>query len=414
MDNIAVTPILHSPLGASGSGRWMRCPGSIQLAKTLGIGFTESGLAAKEGTAAHEVLARCLEGDWPEPWEFMGTQVTVEGTKFDVDQGMVNALSICYSHIMENIAEAKAYGEVTLFIETSMKHSKHDLMYGTTDCGIVAVNHAMRSVRIWVNDLKFGAGITVEPTSSQIKYYAELLVDRLIQDGLIDSHADVEEIILTIMQPRIPHHEGLIRSISMTGIELETWYLNELVPAMAETENPDARLEMGDHCTFCPVKSHCPAMAQAIIDLSKLTNPEKMSGEEIGEAINKIKAITKMGERLEQIAFDRAMKGDRIKGFKLVKKKANRQWRDYIKVDKQDVPVEEYLKAKFGEAAYTKPVLLTPPQIEKLPGGKTFVTQCAFTPQNTGLTLAPLSDNRVEAKSLMDLMDEQEAQRDDL
>ena len=80
----------------------------------------------------------------------------------------------------------------------------------------------------------------------------------------------------------------------------------------------------------------------------------------------------------------------------------------------QDVPVEEYLKAKFGEAAYTKPVLLTPPQIEKLPGGKTFVTQCAFTPQNTGLTLAPLSDNRVEAKSLMDLMDEQEAQRDDL
>jgi hypothetical protein len=392
----------------------MKCPGSIQLGKKLGIGFTESGLAAKEGTAAHEVLARCLEGDMPEPWEFMGTVVKVEGTEFNVDQGMVNALSLCYTHIMDNIEEAKAYGEVFLFIETSMKHSKHDLMYGTTDCGIVAINRQFRSVRIWVNDLKFGAGITVEPTSSQIKYYAELLIDRLIQDGTIASHADVESITLTIMQPRIPHHEGIMRSIEVNGAELEAWYLNELVPAMRETENPDAGLEMGDHCTFCPVKSHCPAMAQAILDLSKLTQPEKMTGDELGDAINKIKAIVKMGERMEQIAFDRAMKGARIKGFKLVRKKANRQWKDFIKVDDEDVSIESYLKTKFGESAYTKPVLLTPPQIEKLPGGKTFVTQCAFTPQNTGLTLAPLSDNRVEAKSLMDLMDETEGQRDDL
>jgi hypothetical protein len=393
----------------------MRCPGSIQLARKLGIGFTESGHAAKEGTAAHEVLARCLETNpMPEPWEFMGTKVNVEGVEFEVDQRMVNALSLCFTHILGNMAEAEQFGEVIKFIEVSMKHSRHDLMYGTTDCGIVALDRKRRKVRVWVNDLKYGAGITVEPTSPQIKYYAELLVDRLIQEGIIDSHDDVERVVLTIMQPRIPHPEGLIRSIEMTGAELESWYLHELVPAMRETENPDAVLEMGEWCTFCPVKSHCPAMAQAVLDLSNLTDPESMSGDQLGETLNKIKAIVKLGERIEQIAFDRAMKGVRIKGFKLVKKKANRQWRDAINVDGEMVPVEEYLKSKFGEAAYTKPVLLTPPQIEKLPGGKTFVTQCAFTPTNTGLTLVPLSDNRVEAKSLMDIVDEAEYQRNDL
>lgn len=391
----------------------MHCPGSIQLGRKLGIGFTESGFAAKEGTAAHEVLARCLETNpMPEPWEFMGTKVIVEKVEFEVDQQMVNALSLCYNHIMDNMKEAEQYGTVMNFIEVSMKHSKHELMYGTTDCGIVALDRKRRKVRIWVNDLKYGQGITVEPTSSQIKYYAELLVDRLIQDGVIDSHNDVELVVLTIMQPRIPHHEGLIRSIEMTGPELESWYLHELVPAMLETENPDALFEMGDHCTFCPVKDKCPAMAQAVLDLSSLTQPELMSGDQLGEAINKIKAIAKLGERLEQLAFDRAMRGDRVKGFKLVKKKANRQFRDAIKVDDEMVPIEVHAKNTFGDAAYTKPALLTPPQIEKLPGGKAFVTQCAFTPTNTGLTLAPLSDNRVEAKPLMSLMDELD--RDDL
>lgn len=398
----------------------MHCPGSIQLAKKLGVHGTKSGFAAKEGTAAHEVLARCLEGDpMSEPWEFMGTKVTVEGEVFEVDQSMVDALNICFNHIMANLEEAAGKGRVMKFIEVSMKHSGHELMFGTTDCGIVALyeNEVTGDVScwIWVNDLKFGAGVVVEPTSSQIKYYAELIVDRLIQDGIIKSHMDVEGVTLTIMQPRIPHHEGLIRSITMTGSELESWYLHELVPAMLETENPDATFQMGDWCTFCPVKDKCPAMAQAVLDLSALMHPEKMSGDQLGEAINKVKAIAKLGETLEKIAFERAMKGDRIKGFKLVKKKANRQWRDTITVDDKQIPTEEYLKAKFGADAYSNPVLLTPPQIEKLPGGKTIVTQCAYTPTNSGLTLAPSSDSRVEAKPLMDLMDSLEGtDRDDL
>jgi hypothetical protein len=380
----------------------MNCPGSIGLAKSLGVTHTKSGFAAKEGTAAHEVLARCLEGNMThEPWEFIGTKVTVEGDDFVVDQKMADALNLCFNHICENVQLANAYGEVLKFIETSMKHSEHDLMYGTTDCGIVAIKHG--KARIWINDLKYGAGITVEPTSAQIKYYACLIVDRLIQDKIIRGYEDVINVTLTIMQPRIPHPDGLIRSIDMAGQELGAWYRDELVPAMDATEDPDAILRMGDWCTFCPAKDRCPAMASAIVNLATCKPPEEMSGEELGETLQKIEAIVKMKEKFEKVAFERAIRGERIGGKKLVRKKANRQWRTIA---------EQALVDKYGEDAFEKK-LKTPPNIEALPDGKNFVAQYAFTP-DAGLTLAPLSDKRQEAKSLMSLLEEGDRDMSDL
>lgn len=410
MSDIQTVAIPHSPLGASGSGRWMKCPGSIQLSNKLGIHWTESGIAAKEGTAAHEILAMCLEQD-KEPWEFIGHKVDVEGMIFSVDNEMATALGMCLADVVATVQKAKDKGgELMLFIEESIKHSEHELMYGTTDCCIVLLYvHPVTGemhCTIWVKDLKYGAGIVVEPTSSQIKYYAVLVIDHLIQQGHIKGFENVDWVHLSIMQPRIPHPDGLIRTITKSGMELGTWFKDELVPAMEETKNPDAILAVGDWCTFCPVKDKCPAMAQAIIDLSKLTHPELMTGKELGEAIQKINAIVKMKDQLEKMAFERAQRGEKVAGFKLVKKRANRQWRDFITVKNEfgedmKVTLETHLQYIFGKDAYTEPKLKTPPAIEELPGGKAFVTQCAFTPTNIGLTLAPMSDNRVEVKPIL-------------
>jgi hypothetical protein len=103
------------------------------------------------------------------------------------------------------------------------------------------------------------------------------------------------------MQPRIPHPDGLIRSIDMAGQELGAWYRDELVPAMDATEDPDAILRMGDWCTFCPAKDRCPAMASAIVNLATCKPPEEMSGEELGETLQKIEAIVKMKEKFEKL-----------------------------------------------------------------------------------------------------------------
>lgn len=395
---IVTEEIGHSPLGASSASRWMACPGSIHLIKKLGI-KDSAGEAAEQGTAAHEIFSRCMEeGATCEPMDFMGQTVLVGENKYVVDQNMVDALNIACNHVWETLAEARAEGgEIMLFIEESMKHSDHELMYGTVDVGIVILYKHKKSVKIRIRDYKHGQGVVVEPTSPQIKYYAVLIGDRLMQDRVIESFDDIEEISLAIMQPRIPHQDGLIREVIMTGPELWAWHVEELVPAMAETKNPNAIIQLGDHCRFCPAKSQCPAVGEASVELMTAKSPDKQTGEELGRNIEKIKAVAKLLEPYEKAAFKRALSGEKVYGHKLVQQKGNRVWND---------KAEAHLKKTFGATAYTRD-LKSPAQVELLPGGKVVVSQYAFSPQK-GLTLAPSSDKRAEAKPLMERLMERE------
>lgn len=386
----------HSPTGASGAKRWMNCPGSIQLAKKLGLFHSSGSYAADQGTAAHEILSRCLEANpMKEPWEFLGTKVEVHGQEFEVDQNMVDALNVAFQHIEQRIAHAHSMcegnTEPMLFIETSMKHSEWDGMYGTTDCGIAVWIASEDSVDIEIDDYKHGMGVYVEAETPQTKYYATLIADRLMQDKVIKGWHQIRKVTLTIIQPRIPTAEGVIRTIEMTGWELKDWYESELVPALQETENEDAILKMGSWCDFCPVKDRCPAMAQALLSISTAKPPSEMDNEELGLTLEKITQIAKMKTLFEKEVFQRCAKGEKVHGYKLVKQKANRAWRD---------EAELQMMFEFGDEAYDKPKLKSPADIEKMPGGKVFVAQYAYSPE-TGLTIAPSTDKRKEAKPLM-------------
>lgn len=400
-ETLVAEEIAHSPLGASGSERWMACPGSIQLAKRLGITDNAAGAAAEQGTAAHEVLERCLAKDsGVEPLDFMGQKILVGENEYIVDANMVDALNIACNHVWETLAEVKEEGgEVRLYIEESMKHSDHDLMYGTVDVGIVVIYPNRRKVKIKIKDYKHGLGVVVEPYKPQIKYYATLIGNRLMEEFIIDSFDDIEDIELTIMQPRIPHPDGLIRSIHMTGPELWAWYTEELVPAMEATTDPDAIIQLGDHCMFCPAKAQCPAIGEATVSLMTALPPEQQTGEELGRNIEKIKAISKLLEPYKEAAFKKALGGERVFGHKLVDQTGNRVWNS---------DAEKAAAKLFGEEAYDKS-LKSPAQMEKVAGGKVFCAKHAYKPQK-GLTLAPLSDKRAEQKTLMDRLIEQESQ----
>lgn len=385
-----VEGIGHSPLGASSSARWMNCPGSTTLIKRLGVSGGAGSAAADLGTAAHWLLSHTLDTS-DDPLFFVGSHVTVNGAEFEVDKDMVEAVLVAFNYILDVVAE---HPDAMVMIEESLKHSKHELVYGTTDFAL----YSRKENKIIIIDYKHGEGVVVEPTSSQLMYYAELVYDHLITVGIIGPRERVDTVELVIIQPRLPHPKGTIRKHTMTGPELSAWARDVLFPAVEETLNPDALLRIGSWCKFCPVNrsGECPAMRSTVSHFEMTKEPEELTPEELGEMYSKLDAVRKYLERLQAVAFERALRGEKVKGFKLVRKKANRVWKS---------GAEAEIINQFGDEAYEPAKIKTPPNIEKLDGGKDFVAKYAFTPE-TGLTLAPDTDKRTAIRPLMEYADE--------
>lgn len=406
-DNRVLIPeVPHSTRGASSAHRWLKCAGSIQLAERItreGGKINRAGPAAAEGTTAHTVSSTALE-EGTEAWEFAGMEFTVGDWSFIVDEEMQASVQT-YIDLVRSILIEYKDDKPVLYIEKPLSSILHEDAWGTPDAIIL-----IPGKKLIVIDFKHGRGVSVEPTSSQNRYYGYLACE-----NYLDSFDDVPMVELWIAQPRIPHPQGVCRKFEITPKELEEWWNDVLIPGIEATYDPNAQLVVGEHCRFCPARDACPALKKEVFDFSLEIEPDHLTEEEIGEILEKKSAILKYFERAEQEAFKRAMQGKYIPGQKLVRKKTNRVFRDKLTVPDPSDPekvivleLEETAKQTFGDEAYTEPTLRTPPQIEKLDGGKSFVSRWAYKP-DAGLTLAPESDKRVAVKrpmeEFMDTMD---------
>lgn len=375
---LKVEDIEHSPLGASGASRWMNCPGSIRLASLLPADSDDAGFPAAEGTAAHQVLEMSIRAD-AEPWEFAGTVIEVDQWEFTVGPEMVasvtNALDYVHTTI-GSIPRSRIEAEVQMTSET------HRLARGTSDVVVVPQDPEFGAAHVF--DLKYGQGIVVEPSAVQMRYYGYLVSEKY-------NLPDEKMMVLHIMQPRIPHPKGLNRPYTTTAGELRKWWNDEVLPAMAETEKEDALLKTGNHCRFCPAKTICPALREETESVDVGRPAGTLTGDELGDLLQRVDRIKRYGEALKKEALSRVVAGERVKGKKLVRKKANRTWRK---------GVDEALVARFGDEAYNRS-LKTPPQVETLGGGNAFVSEWAYKP-DTGVTLANDDDPKEEVQSAMD------------
>jgi len=400
MDAQIVEDVAHSSLGASGAHRWMNCAGSVQLTDTMVSGlnaadldaFERGGAAASEGTAAHTIAAKALEAE-KDAWEFIGHKLIVDGREFEVDQEMADGIQV-HLNLVRELMEKYADQGARLYVEESMSSVLDEQAFGTADAIIY-----VPGVIIIVIDFKYGQGIVVEPDSDQNHYYGYLAFENFETDG-------IEDIELWITQPRIPHPKGPVRSYRTTRKAVEEWFTCEVLPAMEATRDPKANLTIGDWCRFCPARDVCPALRSEVMNFDMTLEPAYMTGDELGTLLQRGDAIRRYLSNLEGEAYKRARKGEDVSGYKLVRKKANRTFRDSITLKEKDedgkeveveVKLEDALPAQFGDEAYQPRALKTPPNIEKLNGGKKFVSRWAFTP-DTGLTLAPDSDKREAVK----------------
>jgi hypothetical protein len=403
----------HSNLGASSSKRWINCPGSVRLIGQLPPAEqNRSSWHAREGNAAHHVAATCLSsGKEPEAyrkwvvresmegeWSLLDPKTKVGANDFTVNDEMIEAVQEYIDSVKKSYTEAGR--DAVLHVEVRVKplEDRED-MYGTADAIVVEPFG-----QIWVHDLKYGKGVQVEAErNSQTMYYGLGAVRE------VGGWQAVEDVELVINQPRA----GGERRFTIPSRELSEWG-DTLRAAADRTRDPKAPLAAGDWCRFCPMAGNCPELNRKGLEIAQerfkaAPLPSTLPGaveaqgrelrvpstpEEVSLALRELIPVLDIWARETEGQAQRLLeRGVPVPGFKLVRKRANRQW-----ADEPSVADMLALEGLTDDDMYEKS-LRSPAQIEKITKlgkpkhRKDVVGKLTIKPEG-GLTLADENDAR--------------------
>lgn len=233
----------HAKFSASGSERWLNCPGSIALSENAPPQV--DSIYAIEGTNAHECLEVVMKND--------ASPAIVKMLKKKYPDNMVRHALAFYDQIVDLMPfDSKLLCET----KVSLDFVRED-MFGTVDSAIVELFGTL-----WVIDYKYGAGRMVNPEeNTQMIYYALGIAHKY--------DFNFEKVRLAIAQPRIVHKDGFFRTWDMEVKELMNWEY-KFKEGVKAAEDPFAPLKRGRWCFFCPAQSICPAVeVEAFEDAQK-------------------------------------------------------------------------------------------------------------------------------------------------
>lgn len=361
-------PQKHALLSASSAHRWLHCPPSAKL--TAGVTEAPSE-AALQGTAAHALaehkLRRALKQQSKRPV-----------SKYEDDE--MNTHTDDYvSYVLEQYEQAKQVTSgAVIYIEQHLDFSNVvPGGFGTGDCLIVADG------TLHVIDLKYGLGVLVEAECNpQMMLYA---IGAL---ALFDALYDIEQVALTVFQPRREN----VSTWTISVTELNKWAEQTLKPAAELAAKGEGEFYAGAWCQFCKIASTCRARAKANLELAKFefAPPAELSADGVAEVLAQIPELTRWASDVQDYALSQALSGERYEGFKLVAGRSIRKYTD-------ETAVAEAAKAAGYRDIY-KRSLLTITAMEKLMGKKQFseiLGDLVVKPEGKP-TLVPLSDKRPE------------------
>jgi hypothetical protein len=343
---------------------------------------------ADEGTEAHFIAEHCLKVGHKSTKELADGIKSFPSLKY-INQEMLDNVDVYLKEIWEQWENSDS-----LQIEQQFNLDwLYPNMFGTNDSLVGRVfGH------LFINDLKYGAGIQIEAEMNpQLMYYALGALGP-------DNPNDHDKVILTIIQPRGFHPSGSIRKWEIAVPDLYDWGYNVLKPAAIAASRTDASLVAGEWCksTFCPMLESkdmlCPgrqskalqALEQAKIDFAapihdiSLPAVETLKPDEIIKLTQLMDILGSYGDELRAYMQSKMEAGDKSfdSHYKLVKMRTNRKWSDNA---------ESELEMEFGDDAFNRK-LKTIGEMEKL-AGKDRVNQLTEKPE-AGITLAPISDKR--------------------
>lgn len=375
-------PEVHAKLSASGSSRWINCPGSVKLE----AGFPDkSSPYAAEGTLAHSVAELKLnkyfkKGIGPKKYK---SQMDVFKVSEYWDRSMDDYTDMYVDHIK---ARALAYDDKP-FIDFEVRVDFSDIVpegFGTCDCVMI------HGEELNIIDLKYGTGVKVDAG-----YNTQLMLYALGAYKMYSLFYDIKVINLTIAQPRLNHFDTFTLMIN----ELKEF--GEVVkPIAEEAYRGSDKLKVGEHCTFCKAKPKCRARAEGMfkkiqenIDPIKDKDPgEILTSEEMGELLEKVDGVVDWIKSLETEALNEALKGNKVKGYKLV------EGRSVRKITDETEAVNKLTKAGYEEPLLFERKLLSMTKLERIVGKKEFSTILGDVIEKPPgkPTLVKLSDKRKE------------------
>jgi len=372
----------HALLAASAANRWLNCTPSAKLEDAEGP--RESSIYAEEGTLAHELGELYIRHD---VLETIDDQVFSD--RFDeimnnqlFSEEMLDVVPIYVDYCTEQFNAAKANDAQSIMdVEQKLDLTEYvPESFGTADCVVIGGN------LIEVIDYKHGKGVPV-----YAEWNKQLMLYGLGALRKYDMLFDIEEVRLTIVQPRINN----ISSWQISVKELIDWAETELAPAAKLAFAGDGELKAGEWCKFCAVKNRCKALYQKNMELAKydFQKPALLNDEEIADILKKTPALIEWAKSIQEYAQDKAINQGKVwPGFKLVEGISRRKWLD-------EDAVAEAIFTKIPEASEDQVYdmkLKTITQIEKIFGKKTVAEQLSdviVKPQGKP-TLVPVSDKR--------------------
>jgi hypothetical protein len=388
-------PEQHSKvLGGSSANIMLNCPGSRhQIAKAPP---EASSPYAALGTALHNAMDIMVRGEdtvHRYPMDFMGWTDAETGVTLDKNHcgdKLAPMYDCLQSYLMENPVEV--YSEVRVAFKPV------EDSFGTIDLMIVFDD------RIVMLDWKTGDGVLVSPVeNTQLMYYAAAA---LFTPELKDHFKPGMAIDLAICQPTERVDDPL--SVWTTDIATLAGFAKRLTEAVVASIPTDAPLVPGDHCRWCKGRVNCPKLKERA-EKGILSDPSEVDGEELADLLRLADELDPWIKSVRQYAHEALERGHPVPHWKLVAKRATRQWVD------AEAAVEVLSKFVDTDKLIAPGTLRSVPQIEKLFGKAKFKEQCddLVVAVSSGTTLAPESDKRaavVPAKAFDSLAKQVKAQ----
>ena len=385
---LAIIPA-HDKYGCSSSSRWLKCPGSIELAADC---ENTSSAYANEGTTAHEIVAGVLGGKaMPDhvklcnrcSREFgIGACSHCGGREYRIDRDMP---VYCQQYVDFVMAVKDANYLMHMSIEVRIQSERFPGHGGTIDCYLIYKDDAGR---VWchVIDLKYGKGVPVDAdANTQLRCYAALAKER---------HPNVRHFRGTIVQPRVG--DGMPHTVEISLEDLANLDM-EIMDAMVTDH-----LAPGNHCRWCPASAKCPAIFERAKELAQqefdtefdlLDDEGKLEQEiyRLRDIMAMIPALKRLIAETPQRMLQLMQQGVEIEGYKPVARLGYRTW-----TSSEDELVNTLRERGVPEEDLWKRTLLSPAQVEKL-GHKKAIDGLTFRPLR-GYAVALASDKRPKAE----------------